>query len=111
MVVSGIAFWITSMTMWKYIMKYPHIKDICDFGYHILGRTRLAYEFSGFMLLANNILLIGFHILTGARILNTLSDHSLCTVVFSVIVTLIGIILSLPRALNHVSIMSMGSCE
>jgi hypothetical protein len=48
----------------------------------------LAYEFTGFMLLANNIILIGFHVLTGAKVLNTLSDHSLCTVVFSVIVML-----------------------
>jgi hypothetical protein len=61
------------------------------------------------MLLANNIILIGFHVLTGAKILNTLSDHSLCTVVFSVIVTIMGIVMSVPRTLNHVSFMSMGS--
>jgi hypothetical protein len=29
MVVAGILFWITSMTMYKFIMKYPQIKDIC----------------------------------------------------------------------------------
>ena len=90
-------------------MKYPQIKDICDFGYYAFGKSRIAYEFTGFMLLANNILLIGFHILTGAKILNTLSDHSLCTVIFSVIVTIIGIIFSIPRTLRHVSFMSMGS--
>jgi len=61
------------------------------------------------MLLANNIMLIGFHILTGAKILNTLSDHSLCTVIFSVIITIIGVILSVPRTLKHVSYMSMFS--
>jgi hypothetical protein len=61
------------------------------------------------MLLCNNIMLIGFHVLTGAKILNTLSDHSACTVVFSVIATLMGIVMSLPRTLNHVSFMSMFS--
>ena len=61
------------------------------------------------MLLANNILLIGFHVLTAAKIFNTLSDHSLCTVLFSLIATLIGIILSIPRTLRHVSFMSIGS--
>jgi hypothetical protein len=61
------------------------------------------------MLLANNILLIGFHVLTGAKILNTLSDHSQCTVVFSIIVMLMGIVMSIPRTLRHVSFMSMGS--
>lgn len=109
MVIAGILFWITSITMHKFIMKYPQIKDICDFGYYAFGKSRIAYEFTGFMLLANNILLIGFHVLTGAKVLNTLSDHSLCTVVFSVIATLMGIVMSLPRTLKHVSFMSMGS--
>jgi hypothetical protein len=30
MVLSGILFWITSITMHKYIMKNPQIKDICE---------------------------------------------------------------------------------
>lgn len=111
MVIAGILFWITSMTMWKFIMKHPQIKDICDFGFYAFGKSRIAYGFSGFMLLANNILLVGFHILTGAKILNTLSDHSLCTVVFSVIMMLMGIVMSIPRTLRHVSFMSMFSGE
>ncbi|KAF2725209.1 putative amino acid transporter [Polychaeton citri CBS 116435] len=109
MVVAGLLFWITSITMHKFIMKYPQIHDICDFGYYAFGKSKIAYAFTGFMLLANNILLVGFHVLTGAKILNTLSDHSLCTVVFSVIVLLIGIVMSLPRTLHHVSFMSMFS--
>ncbi|KAJ5110905.1 hypothetical protein N7532_001440 [Penicillium argentinense] len=109
MVLSGVLFWITSITMHKFIMKYPQIKDICDFGYYAFGKSRAAYVFSAFMLLANNILLIGFHVLTGAKVLNTLSDHRLCTAVFSVITTIMGITMSLPRTLNHVSSMSMFS--
>ncbi|KAK4580216.1 hypothetical protein LTR86_000419 [Recurvomyces mirabilis] len=111
MVLAGILFWITSMTMWRFIMKYPQIKDICDFGYYAFGRSRIAYEFTGFMLLANNIMLIGFHVLTGAKVLNTLTDHSLCTVTFSVIVSIMGVIMSLPRTLKHVSFMSMFSAS
>lgn len=45
----------------------------------------------------------------GARVLNTLSDHSLCTVIFNVIAMIMGIIFSLPRTLHHVSFMSMFS--
>ncbi|KAK4542353.1 hypothetical protein LTR36_006809 [Oleoguttula mirabilis] len=111
MVLAGILFWITSMTMWRFIMKYPQIKDICDLAYYACGKSNVAYEFAGFMLLANNILLIGFHVLTGAKVINTLSDHSLCTVVFSVIVTLMGIVMSIPRTLKHVSFMSMFSAS
>ena len=109
MVGAGILFWITSITMHKFIMKYPQIRDICDFGYYAFGKSRIAYEWTGFMLLANNIMLIGFHVLTGAKILNTLSDHSQCTVVFSIIVMLMGIVMSAPRTLRHISFMSMFS--
>ncbi|KAF2753149.1 hypothetical protein EJ05DRAFT_445420 [Pseudovirgaria hyperparasitica] len=109
MLVAGALFWITSLTMHKFIMKHPQIKDICDFGYYAFGRSRIAYEFTGVMLLANNILLIGFHVLTGAKVLNTLSDHSMCTVIFSVIAMIMGIVMSLPRTLRHVSFMSMFS--
>ncbi len=109
MLLAGALFWITSMTMHKFIMKYPQIKDICDFAYYACGKSYIAYEFAAFMLLANNIMLIGFHVYTGAKILNTLSDHSQCTVVFSVITAIIGIILSLPRTLKHVSFLSIFS--
>lgn len=30
MVLAGVLFWITSITMHKYIMKHPQIKDICE---------------------------------------------------------------------------------
>ena len=99
------------MTMHKFIMRNPQIKDICDFAYYACGNSKIAYEFAGFMLLANNILLIGFHVFTGSKVLNTLSDHSQCTVVFSVIVMLMGIVCSIPRTLKHVSFMSMFSGE
>jgi hypothetical protein len=109
MLVSGILFYITSITMHSYIMRNPSIRDIADFGYFAFGKSRLAYEFSSAMLLANNVLLVGFHVLTGAKIINTLSDHSMCTVIFSVIVTIMGIVMSIPRTLKHVSFMSMFS--
>lgn len=40
-------------------MKYPGCRDICDVGYHLFGKSKIAYEVTGLMLLANNILLIG----------------------------------------------------
>lgn len=80
-----------------------------DFGYYVFGKSTIAYHFTAFMLLANNILLIGFHVLTGAKVINTLSDHSQCTIVFNVITALMGIVMSLPRTLKHVSFMSMFS--
>ncbi|KAK4704116.1 hypothetical protein P7C70_g2099, partial [Phenoliferia sp. Uapishka_3] len=134
------------------MMKNPHILDVCDLGASLFGGSRLAYEWTGFMvghlhptpkispaaplagtreptatfsrlsehskltllasfaqLLANNILLIGFHVFTGARIIQTLDGGRHCTVIWSVVVTVLGIIASLPRSLNHVSSMSVFS--
>lgn len=57
-------------------------------------------------------MLIGFHTLTFTRIIQTLGDEGaakICTVVFSVIGTFLGIFMSLPRTLNHISIMSIVS--
>lgn len=52
---------------------------------------------------------VGFHVFTGAKIFNTLSDSAICTVWFQLISALIGIVVSIPRTLNHVSTMSIVS--
>lgn len=105
----AILFWFTSMTMHRYIMKYPQIMNICDFGYYVFGNSRIAYAFSAFMLVVNNVILIGFHILTSTQILNTLSDNAVCTAGFAAISTVIGIVFSIPRTLHHVSLISIFS--
>lgn len=56
-----------------------------------------------------NVVLCGFHVLMGAQVLNTVTDHSLCSVQFGIVVTVIAIVLSLPRTLNHISLISLGS--
>lgn len=72
----------------------------------------------------NNIMLVGFHVFTGAKselllscmcisnlssVLNTLSDHSVCTIGFQAVAAIIGVIVSLPRTLAHVSSMGVVS--
>lgn len=50
---------------------------------------------------------VGFHVFTASKIFNTLSDSAICTVAFNVIATIIGIVVSFPRTLNHVSMLSI----
>ncbi|OWP04948.1 hypothetical protein B2J93_6994 [Marssonina coronariae] len=109
MIVAGILFWSTLITMQKFIMKHLQIKDICDFAYYAFGKSQVAYELTGLMLLANNILLIRLYVLTGAKIINARSDHSMCTVIFSIVATIMGKVMSGPRTLNHIFFMSMFS--
>ncbi|OKL55675.1 hypothetical protein UA08_09021 [Talaromyces atroroseus] len=108
-ILSGIFCWITSYTMWRFIMKHPHVRDVCDIGYLLFGRNRIAYYGTMVGLVLYNVVLCGFHVLTGAQVLNTVTGHSLCSIDFGIIVTLIAIVLSLPRTLSHVSLISIGS--
>nr|XP_018266024.1 uncharacterized protein I303_02402 [Kwoniella dejecticola CBS 10117]OBR88182.1 hypothetical protein I303_02402 [Kwoniella dejecticola CBS 10117] len=85
----GIVTWYTSYILWQFCMKHPEARDICD--------------------IAAILFAIGFHVFTGAKIFNTLSDSSICTVGFQAVTAIIGVIVSLPRTLNHVSIMSVVS--
>ncbi|WWC87430.1 uncharacterized protein L201_002319 [Kwoniella dendrophila CBS 6074] len=106
----GIVTWYTSYVLWQFCMKHPEARDICDIAAILFPSVpRLAFELTGLMLLLNNIFLIGFHVFTGAKIFNTLSDSAVCTVAFQAVTAVIGVIVSLPRTLNHVSIMSVVS--
>lgn len=49
------------------------------------------------------------HILVSAKYLNTITNHSLCTVIFAVIATLVCWICSLPRTFSGLSKLGLGS--
>lgn len=51
------------------------------------------------------------HTLTGAEILNTLSNHGTCTVVFSIVIMIICFLGTLPRKLEHVAILGIVSAS
>lgn len=78
-------------------------------GYLLFGGNRLAYYGTMVGLVLYNVVLCGFHVLTGAQVLNTVTDHSLCSVKFAIIVTVIAIVLSTPRTLSHLSLISIAS--
>lgn len=119
-------------------MKHPGVTDICDVARILFPWfPTIAFELTAIMLLLNNVMLVGFHVFTGAKsefqtsatftdrlVLNTLSDSSQCTVVFQAITAIIGsksssersssrtnvpVIFSLPRTFNHVSTMGIVS--
>jgi len=105
----GLMTWYTSYVLWEYCMRHPEVRDICDIGYLLFGGSKIAYELTAIMLLLNNIFLMGFHVFTGSKILNTLSTHSQCTVVFTAVITIMSIVVSLPRTLKHVAFLSIPS--
>lgn len=99
----------TSLTVWEFCMRHPEVKDVCDIGQMLFWGKRWAWYFTAVMFLLNNTFIMGFHCLTGAKYLNTMSNHGICTVAFSAIVAVISWICSLPRtfsALAHIATFS-----
>ncbi|GAB5590318.1 hypothetical protein Unana1_05218 [Umbelopsis nana] len=105
----GIVTLYTSLTLWKFQMKHPECRDICDIGYKLFGNSRIAYELTTFGLLANNLMILGLHTATGAKVFSTLTNSQYCNIIWAVVTMVICIILSLPRTLTQVSFQSVVS--
>lgn len=91
----------TSYTLWKFCMKHPDVRDVCDIGRIIFGGSDLAYNLTGLMFILNNTFIQALHCLVGAKLLNTLTNSSMCTITFSAITAIICFVFSLPRTLNQ----------
>ncbi|PWN41759.1 hypothetical protein IE81DRAFT_324256 [Ceraceosorus guamensis] len=105
----GIIALYTSMTLWRYCMKNPHLLHIADIGQDLFGKHWLAYELTGAALILNNCFIMGLHTLTGSEVLNVLSDHGTCTLVFSIVVLIVCFLGTLPRKLDQVAILGVVS--
>ncbi|KAJ6500588.1 transmembrane amino acid transporter protein-domain-containing protein [Mycena sanguinolenta] len=93
----------TSLIVWKFCLKHPEVRDVCDIGRILFGGSEWAYNFTAVMFILNNTFIQGLHCLVGAKLLNTLSDSALCTIGFSAITSLLCFVVSLPRTLNQLS--------
>jgi len=91
----------TSYILWKFCMKHPEVRDVCDIGRIIFGGSELAYNLTGLMFILNNTFIQALHCIVGAKLLNTLTNSSECTIIFSVITAIICFMFSLPRTLNQ----------
>ncbi|KAK0542061.1 hypothetical protein OC846_006857, partial [Tilletia horrida] len=108
----GLVTLYTSIVLWKYCLRHPDALHIADIGAQIFGRgnpvrARIAYELTAAALCINNIMIMGFHTLTGSKIINTLAAHPTCSVGLSIAVAGICIIATLPRKLDQLSIMGI----
>lgn len=101
--VSGTVLY-TGLIITDFCEKFPHLRNVCDIGQYLFGGHRWAWYATAFCFLANNTLIQGLHVLVGAKYLNTVTNHSICTVGFSGIVAGISLIFSLPRTFSSMSI-------
>jgi len=68
---------------------HPHVRDVCDIGRILFGGSKIAYELTMVGLILNNVFIMALHIVVGEKVLNTLSNHAICTVAFGAILTVI----------------------
>ncbi|TKA81439.1 hypothetical protein B0A49_00282 [Cryomyces minteri] len=90
----------TSYTVWEFCLRHPEVKDVCDIGQMLFWGKKWAWWATAVMFILNNTFIQGFHCLVGAKYLNTITNHSVCTIGFSAIVATLSFVCSLPRTFS-----------
>jgi hypothetical protein len=84
----------------EFCLRHPEVKDVCDIGQMLFWNQKWAWWLTAIMFLLNNTFIQGLHCLTGAKYLNTMTNHAVCTIGFSAIVAVISFFASLPRTFS-----------
>jgi len=107
-VVAGLVLY-TSLVVWEFCLRHPEVRDVCDIGQMLFWGKQWAWYATAVMFVLNNTFIQGLHVLTGAKYLNTMTNHSECTIVFAVISVIICWLFSLPRTFSELSKLGTGS--
>ncbi|KAJ5085062.1 hypothetical protein N7532_009833 [Penicillium argentinense] len=108
----GILATYTGYTLGQFKLRYPHVHSMGDAGEVLFGRfglPRFGREFLGTAQLLFLIFIMGSHILTFTVMMNTLTNHATCSIVFGVVGLVISFIFAVPRTLRKVSWFSFAS--
>ncbi|KAE8443339.1 hypothetical protein EG329_001982 [Mollisiaceae sp. DMI_Dod_QoI] len=98
-VIAGLVLY-TSLVVWEFCLRHPEVRDVCDIGQMLFWGKTWAWYITAVMFILNNTFIQGLHVLVSAKYLNTITNHSQCTVVFAVIATIICWFASLPRTFS-----------
>ncbi|EFW13918.1 hypothetical protein D8B26_005909 [Coccidioides posadasii str. Silveira] len=93
----------TSIIIWQYCLRHPTVRDVCDIGQQLFWNSKAAWYITAIMFLLNNTFIQGLHCLVGAQYLNTMTNHSRCTVAFAAVTAVISFACSLPRTFNSLA--------
>ncbi|GIJ89208.1 hypothetical protein Asppvi_008138 [Aspergillus pseudoviridinutans] len=97
----------TGHVMGQFKQRYLRVHSIGDAGEVLFGW--IGREVLGTGLLLCLVFVMGGHILTFTVMMNTLTDHGTCSIVFGVVGLLISLILSLPRTFKRMTWLSVTS--
>ncbi|GLA34932.1 hypothetical protein AnigIFM63309_009117 [Aspergillus niger] len=97
----------TGYTLGQFKLRYPHVHSMGDAGEVLMGR--IGREVLGTAQLLFLIFIMGSHLLTFTVMMNTLTDHGTCSIVFGAIGLAVSFAFTLPRTLKKVSWFSISS--
>ena len=101
----GILATYTGYVIGQFKLAYPQVHNMADAGFVMAGP--IGREILGMGQLLFYVFLMGSHILTFAIMMNTVTAHGTCTIVFAVVGTIISLIFSLPRKMEKISYLSI----
>ncbi|KAJ5201187.1 Amino acid transporter transmembrane [Penicillium cf. viridicatum] len=100
----GILATYTGYTIHQFRARYPHIQNLADAGEVLFGP--FGRELFGLGQLLFSIFIMGSHILTFSVMMNTVTEHGTCTMVFTAVGFLICFVCSLPRTMKNMTYIS-----
>ena len=103
----GIIATYTGYVLGQFKLAYPHVHNMADAGEVLAGR--IGREVFGAAQILFLVFAMGSHILTFSIMMNTITFHATCTIVFSLVGMIVCLVFTLPRTLKKVSYMSIAS--
>lgn len=100
----GLLATYTGLLIGKFHQRYPHIQNLADAGEVLMGA--FGRELFGIGQLLFSIFIMGSHILTFSVMMNTVTDHGTCTMVFTAVGFVICMVCSLPRTMKNMTYIS-----
>ncbi|KAJ9199518.1 hypothetical protein DTO271D3_138 [Paecilomyces variotii] len=103
----GLLATYTGYVIGQFKLRYPHVHSMADAGEIMLGR--FGRELLGNAQLLFLIFIMGSHLLTFTVMMNTVTEHGTCSIVFGIVGMIVSFVCALPRTMKNVSWMSIVS--
>ncbi len=97
----------TGYVIGQFKLRYPHIHSFACAGEILFGKW--GGRILGWSQFAFYVFIMGSHILTFSIMMNAITGHGACTIVWMVIGTILSLLFTLPRTLKHLSYYSIAS--
>ncbi|KAL9578579.1 MAG: hypothetical protein Q9212_005630 [Teloschistes hypoglaucus] len=97
----------TGYVIGQFKLAYPRVHNMADAGEILLGP--IGRELFGIAQMLFIVFVMGSHILTFTIMMNTITGHATCSIVFGIVGLIISLICTLPRTLHNVSYMAIVS--